>query len=302
MEKFRLNSFASILIAAAVILSSCGGGDKKEEVDGDDSTNVEDPDVKNKIEHTQNIVYSVPSPAEMANILLNAGAVYNYKLLNDIKNVDKYATTKARAINLGIYGADLNYANIFENTQETMFYIQCTQKLTEVLGIENSISESSIARAQDNVDNKDSMVNIISEMFWEMHDYLQENDKLDITAFVIAGGWVEGLYLATQTVDDKKPNMEIVQKVAELKLSLNHLISLLEGYKEEKGIEPLIADMISIRNIYDQLATTSSKTTTKVEDGTTVIGGGPNIKITMEQFLQIKAKAAKLRNDYITLN
>lgn len=302
MKKLKFNYFLALLLGATFFFSSCGGSaDEKTDIEEDDTTKV-DPDVTNKIEHTQKIVYSVPSPGEMANILLNAGAKYSYKLLNDIKNVDKYTTTRARALNLGIYGADLNYANIFENTQETMFYIQCTQKLTEVLGVENAISETSVTRAQDNIDNKDSMVNIISEMFWEMHDYFQENDKLDITAYVIAGGWIEGLYLATQTVDDKKPNMEIVQKVGELKLSLNHLLALLDGYKDENGVDELISDMGSIKKLYDELATSNAKTSTTVEDGTTVISGGPSITISMEQFLQIKEAAKKLRTDYINLN
>lgn len=298
----RIYILLSGVAISSMLFSSCGSGDKKEEAGNTDTTETEDPDLKEKIEHTQKIVYSVPSPSEMVNLLENAGAKYNFKLLNDLKNVDSYTTQKSRGINLGIYGADLNYANIFDNTQETMFYIQCTQKLAEALGIENAISESVVSRAQDNVDNKDSMINIVSEMFWELHDYLEENDKMDITAFVIAGGWVEGLYLATQTVDEKKPNMEIVQKVGDLKLSLEHVIALLGTYEKDENIDAIIADMNKFKALYDKLEVKKSETTVKQEGETTVIGGGTSIVITMDQFKEIKALASQIRTEYVSPN
>ncbi len=290
-----------IAISTLLFSSSCGSGEKQDAGDSD-STENEDPTVKEKIEHTQKIIYSVPSPAEMVNILQNAGAKYNYKLLNDLKNVDGYTSTRSRGLNLGIYGADLNYANIFDNTQETMFYIQCTQKLAEALGIENAISESTVTRAQDNVDNKDSMLNIVSEMFWELHDYLEQNDKMDITAFVIAGGWVEGLYLATQTVNEANPNKEIVQKVGDLKLSLEHLLGLLNSYEKNENIESVIADMNRFMELYDKLEVKKEVTNVKQQGETTVIGGGVSIIITMEQFKEIKALALEIRTNYVSNN
>jgi hypothetical protein len=290
------------VVISSILFSSCGGGGDKQETNTADTSDTEDPNVKQKIEHTQKIVYSVPSPSEMVNILENAGAKYNYKLLNDLKNIESYTSSKSRAINLGIYGADLNYANIFDNTQETMFYIQGSQKLAEALGIENAINENTIARAQDNVENKDSMLNIISEMFWELHDYLDENDKLDITAFVIVGGWVEGLFLATQTVDEKKPNMEIVQKVGDLKFSLDHLIGLLNSYEKNENIDAVIADMNEFKKVYDKLEVKKEPTSVKQEGETAVISGGSSVTITMDQFKEIKALVLKVRTEYVTPN
>jgi len=286
---------------SVLFFTSCGGGEKQE-VEENDTTEIADPDLKNKIEHTQKIVYSVPSSAEMVQLLENAGATYNYKLLNDIKSVDTYTSTKSRGLNLGIYGADLNYANIFDNTQETMFYIQCTQKLAEALGIENAISDNLVTRAQDNVENKDSMLNIVSEMFWELHDYLEQNDKLDITAFIVAGGWIEGLYLATQTVNEAAPNKEIVQKVADLKLSLEHLLGLLNSYEQNDNIDAIISDMNRLKEVYEKLEVKKEATSVEQEGETAVISGGVDINITMDQFKEIKKLALEIRTNYVSPN
>lgn len=291
--------FTGIALSSFLFIS-CGGSDKTE--NEADISETEDPEAEEKVEHAKKIVFAVPSPSEIVNILENAGATYNFKLLNDIKSVDTYTSTKSRALNLGIYGADLNYANVFDNTQETMFYIQCTQKLAEALGIENAISESTVSRAQDNVDNKDSMLNVVSEMFWELHDYLEQNDKLDITALIIVGGWVEGIYLATQTVDEAKPNMEIVQKVGDLKLSLEHVIALLNTYEKNEITNGLLADMEKFKIAFDKLEVKKEATSVKQEGETTMINGGTSITITMEQFKEIKKVAKEVRTNYVSSN
>lgn len=285
---------------SSLLFVSCGGSEKSG--NEADISETEDPEAEEKVEHAKKIVFAVPSPSEIVNILENAGATYNFKLLNDIRSVDTYTSTKSRALNLGIYGADLNYANVFDNTQETMFYIQCTQKLAEALGIENAISESTVSRAQDNVDNKDSMLNVVSEMFWELHDYLEQNDKLDITALIIVGGWVEGIYLATHTVDESKPNMDIVQKVGDLKLSLEHVIALLNTYEKNETTDALLVDMEKFKVAFDKLEMKKEATSVKQEGETTVINGGTSITITMEQFKEIKKVAKEVRTNYVSSN
>jgi hypothetical protein len=50
---------------------------------------------------TKNIFYNIPSPMETASLLKKAGASYHGKILNDVKNVDKYTAASKQALNLG---------------------------------------------------------------------------------------------------------------------------------------------------------------------------------------------------------
>jgi hypothetical protein len=80
---------------------------------------------------TKNIFHNIPPPMETAALLKKAGAEYDKDILNDVKNVDNYTAASKQALNLGIYGADLSYASVFNNTQESMLYTSCAQNLAK---------------------------------------------------------------------------------------------------------------------------------------------------------------------------
>ena len=64
----------------------------------------------------------------------------------------KYQTTRARAINLGIYGTDINYASMFNQTQETLFYVKCAKTLANNLGVMNAFDKETLDRIEGNID------------------------------------------------------------------------------------------------------------------------------------------------------
>jgi hypothetical protein len=55
-----------------------------------------------------------------------------------MKNADKYTTLKKQSLNLGIYGADLNYANVFEKSMEVQLFMESCRALVKKLDIESA--------------------------------------------------------------------------------------------------------------------------------------------------------------------
>ena len=49
----------------------------------------------------------------------------------------KYTTSDAQAINLGIYGADLSYATIFEENATSLEYLAAIKSLSAELGVDD---------------------------------------------------------------------------------------------------------------------------------------------------------------------
>lgn len=290
-------SLVSFLSLGVLLLASCGG-------EGDNSTTKVDSlaadTVNSRVAEAQKIYEFIPSPKIMAELLMNADVPYQSKIMHDPKSVDKYTSTKTKSLNLGIYGADLNYCNVYEKTNETMFFLRATQELSEQLGIENAVSENTITRAEENVDNRDSMSQIISDMFYELEDYLQENDKDDISALIISGGWIEGLYLAVMSIDEKKPNQSIMNNIAEQKYSLEHLIHLLQTYKDVPSIVEVNTEIEKLNKIYAGIKITKeANNVTEAADGSTIIGGGSTIEFSMEQFKEIKKTVTEIRDSFI---
>lgn len=288
-----------IICAGAALLAACGGEpppqDQLTSGAGDSAQQA------TRQQKTKSIFYSIPSPMETATLLKEAGAEYDKDILNDVLNVDKYTAASKQALNLGVYGADLSYASVFNNTQESMFYTSCAKKLADRLGVSNAFNDSTIERMEANRNERDSLLDIISETYWMVDAYLKENGRDNISAMMIAGGWVEGLYIATQvTKTNDTPAMR--QRIAEQKLGLGDLIALVGTYDDgDAALGAVLADLKALHALYEAVPFGANATgEVKQEEGVAVIGGGgPPATLTDEQLIAIRDKAAAVRANYI---
>lgn len=288
-----------VLLAITALLAACGGDqpaqDTLDTVNGQDSAALND-----RMARTKKIFYSIPSPMETAALLKKAGAAYNAGILNDVKNVDKYTAASKQALNLGVYGADLSYASVFNHTQEGMFYTSCAKKLADRLGVMSAFNDSTLEAMEKNKNDRDKLLDVISETYWSVDAYLKENGRDNISALMIAGGWIEGLYIATQ-VSGTNDTPELRQRIAEQKLSLGDLISLVDSYEaEDAAITGVRADLKALEALFADVAAGGGSTSTSQENGVTVIGGGgAAATLTNAQLRAIRDKAAAIRNTYI---
>jgi hypothetical protein len=236
--KTTTHYFSCLVLAAA--LSACGSSGTEsdnETMNSDSSKAIE----KEKDMRAQHVFNSIPSPLEATALLKAAGAKYNAKFLNPIENVSKYSSIKTKALNLGVYGTDLSFTSLFDQTQESMLYIRCNNKLAGSLGIVGAFDESTTSRIEANMDNRDSLLSIIASSYKNADNYLKENGQPGVSALIIAGGWVEGLYIATQ-IENNYKNEQILAEIAKQKNSLNDIVGLLETYKSNnEGIAEVLA-------------------------------------------------------------
>ncbi|MEW6467975.1 MAG: hypothetical protein AB1458_03575 [Bacteroidota bacterium] len=286
------------LAVSATVLTSCGSGTENNDGSGDDTATVSQD---NSRKNASLVFKSIPSPAELTSLIKQAGASYDFKLLNDVNNKSKYVSTTAKALNLGVYGADLSYASIFDQTQESMLYIQCAQALAGGIGAGSAFDDQTINRMNDNKGNSDSMLNIVTDTYNNTDDLLSEGGRSGVSALVVAGGWIEALYIGTQLCQTSKNNAEIVKRIAELKGSLENLIALLEENKDTEGVPQLIEDLKGIKAVYDGVGDnkTAEVKSTDEKNKITTLGGGNQMTLTPEQLAQITDKAASLRNRII---
>jgi hypothetical protein len=288
------------LLAGLVLLSACGGG----EPTGQDTLNVpstEDSTAQaERMRKTRNIFYNIPSPMETAALLKKAGAEYDKDILNDVQNVDKYTAASKQALNLGIYGADLSYASVNNQTQESMFFTSCAKKLADRLGVSNAFDDATLERMEKNMNNRDSLLSIISETYWTVDAYLKENERDNISALMIAGGWVEGLYIATQ-VSRVKATPELKQRIAEQKLSLHDLLGLMETYEgTDEALASVKADLTAIAALFEGVAEPAASAEVTQENGVALIGAASaNTTLSDDQLRAITEKASTVRNAYI---
>ncbi len=294
-----LSAKLNYIVAIAIISSlfACNSGSKSDAEDVD-ATAIES---KNKV---AKVFYAVPSPSELSAMIKATGANYNKNMLNAPANEPKYASIIKKAMNLGVYGADLSYTSTFDQTQESMVYMGVCKKLADGLGITGAINENTVKRMEKNLNNKDSLLKIISDTYLETDIYLKNNDRAGVSALVVAGGWIEGLFISVNIAAQNTSNKMIVKRIAEQKLILENLIGLLESNQANDNAPEMMTELKALKGIYDNVKLTDVPAATEVKtDKTaqkTVIGSSGELNLTPEQLAEITKKVTTIRTIIIS--
>jgi hypothetical protein len=165
----------------------------------------------------------------------------------------------------------------------------------------SAFNDSTLEVMEKNRGDRDALLDVISETYWNVDAYLKENGRDNISALMIAGGWVEGLYIATQ-VSLTNDSPELRQRIAEQKLSLGDLIALIDGYQvEDPALAGVKTDLRALEALYAEVgAGSGGNATLTQENGVAVLGGdAPPSSLTDAQLTAIRDKAATIRNSYI---
>jgi hypothetical protein len=157
-----------------------------------------------------------------------------------------------------------------------------------------------LERLEKNQENRDSMLHIISEAYSDLNGYLKEKDRVEVSAMVVAGGWLEALYLSTQYSGDGNNAMR--QRIAEQKYSLNNLMSYLDKFGDKPSLQELKMDLKRLQDAYATVAENKGKTSTsKDETGKMVIGTTTTIAMDDAALSKIATLAGEIRTKYTAL-
>lgn len=242
----------TLILLFALAISLLGAGCKGGGNTGDGTHPHDSLDV-NLADQANRIINSFPSPAQMAAMLKRAGAPYDANLLNPDANVANYQTTVAKALNLGVYSADLAYANLNEQRQVALKYLSAVRRLAQDLGLDGIFGQSLENRVRANEQHQDSLVAIFAETLADIKTRLHENQQPQILNFMFAGGFVEGLHLALGLYKTK-PSEELATQIGEQKINLESLLEYLEPFKAESGFAPIHAKLLALKAAYAEVA------------------------------------------------
>ncbi len=287
------------ILSLSTIVFACGSDhNANSNEDSNTTANVDDEASQKRANKAKMVFYTVPSPYETALIFERSGVGYNIGVLNSIDNVNNYSTNVKQALNFGVYGADLSYANIFDQSQQCMFYMNCAKKLADGLGITSAFDAETIERIEANMNNRDSLMNIINDSYWIADSYLKENEQDFLSALIISGGWIEGLYLGTVTLYRDKPSEELMKSIADQKYSLDNLIGLLALYDHSEVVS-IKTKLEGLKTIYDKITMKENATSVSNEGEMATIDGGNTLNFTKENIIEIADNIKTIRNEII---
>jgi len=293
----------TLVVLFAGLLTSCRSGGKKVQEDMDEVKVVPDnAAIYEDIKKAEKIFQALPSPLESAMLIKSAGAQFEESLLNPVENTKNYITNKSMALNLGIYTCDLSFASLYDQTQLIINYMNAAKEMADGLGILDAIEKETLDRLEENINNREAIMEIVSETFMNSNSYLEENGQPAIAAIVLAGGWMEGLYISTRLVNmDDFDGNKLVGRIIDQKLSVGILLNLLEGSKGNPAIDELMLQISKVKEIFDKISLQTSPVRPEYDQETNVTLLRSEVKtdMTPEVFTELAANVAEIRSTFV---
>ncbi len=250
MKAFR-TIFTSLFLALSAILAmtSCNNTANQDKQANQSAADTIKKDV-NLSPENRNLLYQFPTPFEVTMMLQRAKAGFIFNITNSPANVTKYSTEKAKALNLGVYSADLAYSSTYNYVDETNKFIACTGKLANDLGIAGVYDPGIVERVKKFNNNKDSLVNMVTKIFNGTNDFLSKNNRNQIAVLVAAGTFVEALYLTASLNQVAADNKAISTVIFKQKENLDKLITILTAYNMDSELKPVGDEVSKLKAIY----------------------------------------------------
>jgi hypothetical protein len=304
-KKYGIGSLILLVLLFAGTLTSCkSGGTKTAKEDITVTPPASDNKAVQDIAQAQKIFNALPSPLESAQLIKSAGARFDQAKMNPISNVDKYVNTKSMALNLGIYTCDLSFASMYEKTQLIIDYMNAAKKMADGLGILDAIDQKTIDGLEENINNSEYIMDVVSETFMNSNSYLEENGQPAVASMVLVGGWFEGLYISTQLVDMNDFNgNKLVSRIIDQKLSIDILINLLNSSKGNPAVDEIITQVQKLKTVFDKISISASPVKTEYDQksNTTLLKSEVKTDMTPAIFNELASTVAEIRSTFVKI-
>jgi len=287
----RIKAIGCLLVlAASTLIFSCGGNDTKD-------TAADKPSADSATQKTddQDVSYNLPSPLQIASLFKKSGLKYIDGVTNKQKDPTKYTSNFSKSLNLGIYGADLAYCVLNKQSQEAMNYMKASTQLSGSLGMTSIFEEGSfVKRFENNINNEDSLRNVIAELQMATDTYLEDNEQQQISAIAFSGAWTEAMFIGSK-VFEKSKEKSLNDKISEQMTILYKIISVLKLREaKDPGIPGLVKDLSGLLDVYNNFdSVKKSKTNAKDDDFGTVVG------LSDQETTELIQKISQLRDKFV---
>lgn len=264
MKKIFAGFILPLLFISFIVLSSC-----KDRAASKQQKAAEKEQVKELQGQIETNVYPLPTSAQVIKLLTDLEVGYRFGITNPVENSKKYFESNQKAINLGAYGADLSYVTLYNQNQEVINYLDAIKSLTNELNMGKIYNEELYTKIKQNIDNRDTLVNILSQEFKDTYAYLSENDEQTLALLVVGGAWVEGMYLTTQVSEAAYQVAGISRVLLEQKKSFDTYLEITQPYLNDPMVGDFVKLLDPVKKVYEGIGT--SLTEQNIKDITKVI-------------------------------
>lgn len=291
-------SIVAAVITGSMLVVSCGG---EEEAKKSDANTVQQNDNDtNQVDQVSGFeLPGIPTPNDLFDLVKAVGVEKKPGITNDVAKVSEYVDSKSKALNFGVYSADLGYISCFEAGPDFLDYFNVIKTLGDDLGISAAFDQSLIDRIENNEGNLDSLFAISEDTYFESYAFLEENGKGKELALIIAGGWVESMHIIFELAGEYDENSPLNESIAGQQVVLESILEFMSRYQDDEMMEIMEKFSTVLITYTENMTYEESETEVKSEGDKVVLGGGPEFTMNKVAFDEIKKQIQELRN-YIT--
>jgi len=285
-------------LSLGLLMVSCGGPDNDTDANkGADTLSVDTTPKETELLNVGGQLFSIPSPVQTALAIRKAGLKYQKDLTAPLEKGDAVVGKMAQSVVLGMYGADMAYVTVHKDGQRAMATMQAIEKVGNKLELTNSFDRALLDRFKSNLGSEDSLLQFSGTAFRAADQYLKNNQRDDVSALVLAGGWLESLHL---TVSDPAAvkDQTLVNRIGEQKNTLNALVDLVERSDKDKSAATFLTGLKELNALFNSVSSsyTFQEPVTDAAKKITFINSTSTVTIPADQLGAITAKVAALRN------
>lgn len=292
MRFIRLKLIAALQIAVlAFALTSCEepkGNTNQPPADADDAAST-----SGTIKFEGEII-SIPSPVQVVNLIQKSNIPFSEALISPLSARERFVSESKKALNMGIYGADLAYVANYNQGQTCNDYLDAVAKLAGDLGVLEKIDKGLVSKLSGSINEKDSLIKLNADLFKAVDMYLKGNQQGHISSYVLIGGWIESLHLAS---DAAKTNEALRMRLGEQKYAAESILKL--GARiEDQAFDPIKSAIEDLCETLKELESTYAyrQPINDHKTKTTYLRSQTTVKVTDEQLATLTEQISKVRN------
>lgn len=293
MSKKALYAFTIMCLTLSFI--GCNG-DKSKVVVKDNSDFENEKPLPKNLADEDIIFYNIFTPSDMSNLINEFSSFYKSSLVNSLNNISKYTQSTNKALNIGVYGADLNYLWVFEQSQQASSYVVAIQTLSDQLGIPSNFVTLTADKAEMYAADVDSLKAIARSAYHDITKYLNESGRSNNAALVLLGGWIETLYIAINMYN--QPDAKMISRIATQKFSLSIIINLLQNQQNDIDVASYLVMLRKLNRAFDEfvLKVPQGCLTIDTTNRRIIIKDNENLKFDADKINNIRQITNDIRN------
>lgn len=165
------------------------------------------------------------------------------------------------------------------------------------LGLNNTFGKDFFNRYQNNANNEDTMVVLLSEAFRQIDYEIKKTEDKNLSALILVGGWIESMYISCNLYNIQKNDL-ILDRIAEQGLTVETFITILDRYNEEDINKDLIEKFKKLKRTFAKVKRnyTYVPSTTDKERKITTINSRTELELDHNIFEELMTDFNALRN------